>query len=264
MDKFVLVVGANSEIGNEVVKSLIADNYFVFAADKNYENKKFGNLVYLDVDLENDRSIENTKKNILKYTTSLFAIIYVNNYYSFSSLIEVEESDLKISFEKNFFGVYRANKVFWTLLNHRDSKIIIDCSDSSVYPLAPFDGVYSLPKTLLSNYCDVLRRELKSKGINVIKINSNYINNELSKKILDDYLKSADNSKYFYQDMIRLKEINTYNDSNINIADYCNLILGVLRRKRTKSNYFLGSNKFLKLLKGKTISKQDNYFIKYK
>ena len=65
MDKYILITNANSNLGNEIVKKLIAENYIVFAGDASYENKEFGNLIYLNLDPKNKQSLS-LAKNIFK------------------------------------------------------------------------------------------------------------------------------------------------------------------------------------------------------
>lgn len=264
MEKYVLVLGANCSIGNEVVKRLIANNYLVFAADRNVENKEFGNLIYLTMDINNQKSIEQAKKVIFKYTPSLYAIIILNNDYFFDSIVEGEEEKLRESFEKNFWRPYRAIKCLWKIVDPVHGRIINDCSDSGLFSILPFNGYYGLSKHLLSNYSDVLRRELTYKGIKVIKIHSGYIKDEKFELKLAEFHELIEKSPNFSTEINRLKPLILGNrDDDLEILDYSNLILKILKKRKPKKVYKIKLNRKLKMINLLSRNSQDRIYKNY-
>lgn len=65
-NKIVLITGANSGIGNALAEKLIAENYFVIGTSRNgkIENIKSENLFIVELDLTNQKSIENANSII--------------------------------------------------------------------------------------------------------------------------------------------------------------------------------------------------------
>ncbi len=264
MDKFALVTNANNQLGKEVVKKLISENYMVFASDSNYDNKKFGNLIYLNLDPNSSRSIENAKKNILRYTSRLEAIVHLNNYFDFGSMLEIEIEQLEESLKQNFFEVFRINKVMWDLVGYKNGKIIHDCSDVAAFDFAPFNGVYSLAKGMLVHYNDILRKELSARGVDVIRVHTGYVNDEDFEFYKNEYHKTAENSKYFYREMIQLIDLNMSKDSLVSIDDYCDFIAKIVKSRNPQEVYYYSYNKDLKKASKMKERAKDIFYRKFK
>lgn len=264
MEKYVLVLGANCSLGNEIVKRLIANNYLVFAADRNVENKEFGNLIYLAMDINDPKSIEQGKRVILKYTPSLYALIILSNEYSFEAIIEGEEEKLREIFEQNFWRPYRAIKYLWKIVDPVNGRIINDCSDSGLFSILPFNGYYGLSKHLLSNYSDVLRRELVYKGIKVIKIHSGYVKDEKFELKLTEFHELIEKSPNFSNEINRLKPLILGNrDDDLEINDYSQLILKILKKRKPKKVYKIRLNRKLKMINLLSLNSQDRFYRNY-
>lgn len=246
MDKYILITNANSNLGNEIVKKLIAENYIVFAGDASYENKEFGNLIYLHLDPKNKQILSLAKKYIQRFTSKINSIIHLGFYVSYASLVECEAEELEKSFEKNFFSAFKINQEFWDLVELRTGKIIHNCSDVSAFELAPFNGVYSLGKSLLNNYVDILRRELGFRGINVVKIHAGIIKDENFEEIRESYYNASEASKYFYSEISRFIDINIDREALVEIDEYADFVIQIVKQRRTKPVYYLKVNKQLK------------------
>ena len=263
MDKYILITNANTEVGSELIKTLISENYIVIAADANFENKKFGNLIYLTLDGSDYKSLENAKKNIQKYTSNINAIIHITNYVAYSPIIEVDDRDFMDAVDKLFVNIFRTNKVMWSLLNQKNGKIIHDCSDIPINDLVPYNGVVSLNKSLLNNYNDILRRELRFRGINVIKIHTGILKDENYKLLRAKYLKDAEESKLFFSDMSRFVDLNIPKKYTVSVNQYCELIKKIMKTKTPKRVYYLNANKTLKFIKRLPAFLKDMYFKNY-
>ncbi|MCK9470609.1 MAG: SDR family NAD(P)-dependent oxidoreductase [Bacilli bacterium] len=248
MDKYVFITNANSQVGNDLVKKFISENYIVLAGDIGYENKKFGNLIYVNLDTASYKSLDFAKKYIQKYTSKISAIIHLGNYQSFTPLIEAREEEILKSIEDNFMSAFRTNQMLWDLLEVRNGKIIHDCSDVSLYNLMPFNGLYSITKSLLKNYNDVLRRELKNKAINVIRIHTGIIKNEGYDKLIDLYHNESEKSKLFFGEMSRFFGINIPKDETITSFEYSEFIVGIVNTKFPKQAYYFKCSKKLKFI----------------
>lgn len=263
MDKYVFVANANNQIGNEVVKKLISENFIVFAGDISYENKKFGNLIYVNLDTSSYKSLEAAKRYIQKYTSRISAIINLSKYITFSSLIECSEEEILKSIEINFMSAFRTNQVLWDILEQRSGKIIHDCSDVSIYELVPFNGVYSIAKSLLKNYNDVLRRELKDKGVSVIRVHTGLIKDGNYETITDKYHIASEKSKLFFGEMSRFINLNISKNALVNLYEYCDFLVKVVKSKNLKKVYYFNVNKKLRFISRLPNSLKDMYFKSY-
>lgn len=246
MDKYIFITNANSKVGNELAKKFISENYIVFAGDISYENKKFGNLIYINLDPNSYKSLEAAKRYVLKYTSQITAIISLANHYSFSSLLECKEEDMHKAIEENFFCAFKTNQVLWNILDQRIGKIIHDCSDVSLYELMPFNGLYSLSKTLLKNYNDILRRELKEKGIAVVRVHTGFVKDDNYEKLLSEYHRAADESKLMFSEMNRFITLNIPNEGFITPIEYSEFIARVVKFRIPKKAYYFKCSKKLK------------------
>lgn len=263
MDKYVFVANANNKIGSEVVKKLISENFIVFAGDVSYENKKFGNLIYVNLDTSSYKSLETAKRYIQKYTSRIFAIVNISKYITFSPLIECEEEEVLKSIELNFLSAFRTNQVLWDILEQKSGRIIHDCSDVSIYELAPFNGVYSIAKSMLKNYNDVLRRELKEKGISVVRVHTGLIKDDNYENITDSYHKVSEKSKIFFGEMSRFINLNISKGSLVNVYDYCDFLVRVVKSKILKKTYYFKVNKKLRFISMLPRPLRDMYFKGY-
>ena len=145
-------------------------------------------------------------------------------------------------------SAFRTNQMLWDLLEVRNGKIIHDCSDVSLYNLMPFNGLYSITKSLLKNYNDVLRRELKNKAINVIRIHTGIIKNEGYDKLIDLYHNESEKSKLFFGEMSRFFGINIPKDETITSFEYSEFIVGIVNTKFPKQAYYFKCSKKLKFI----------------
>lgn len=237
MDKYVLVTNANSQIGNEIVKKLIAENYIVFAGDDGFEYKEFGNLLYINLDPKSSQSLAYAKKYIQKFTSKLYAIIHLGSYIAYSALVECKINELEESINKNFLYAVRIDQEFWDLIEQRTGKIIHNCADVSLFELAPFNGIFGLSKSLLSNYVDVLRRELSFRGINVVKLHTGLIKDNHFEEIIEKYYKASEDSKYFYSEIGRFINLNIDRTNILDVDEYTTFLVHVVKQKRVKPIY---------------------------
>jgi len=263
MDKYVFILNANNQVGNEVAKKFVSENYIVFAGDPSYENKKFGNLIYVKVDPNSYKSLDFAKKYIQKYTSKISAIIHLTNFYSYSTLIECREEDISKAIDQNFMSAFKTNQVLWTLLEQRSGKIIHDCSDVSLYKHMPFNGLYSLSKTLLKNYNDILRRELREKGITIIRIHTAFIRDDNYENIVSKYHQATEESKLLFSDMNRFFTLNIPNENFITPFEYSEFLVKIVKTKAAKRAYFYKCSKKLKHINNLSPVLRERYLKRY-
>lgn len=134
MTKFAFVTGANKGIGYEIVRQLAERNYHVFLGARNEElgqkavqSLGFSNISFIQVDVSDTQSIQNSKNNILEVTDHLDLLI--NNAgiaLDFGILpSELKLETLRQEFDVNFFGTFQSIQTYLPLVkNSQGGKII--------------------------------------------------------------------------------------------------------------------------------------------
>jgi len=262
MDRYVLVTNASTQLGKELVQRLIVENYLVFACDPTFDNKEFGNLISLNLNPNKLESLKQAKKYIQKCTSKIHAIIHLNSYHAYGAMVEAKEEELKLSLEKNFFEVFRINQEFWDLVEQRSGKIIHDCADVSLFALAPFNGIYSLSKTMLSNYVDILRRELMFRMINVVRVHRGILKDNNFEKIIDKYYNAMDDSKFFYTEINRFFPLNIDKENLVEVLEYTNFLINIINEPKVQPVYYFKINSKLSKINKHSLKKVDKLFRK--
>lgn len=135
MTKFAFVTGANKGIGYEIVRQLAEKNYHVFLGARNEElgNKAveslgYSNISYVQVDISDKQSIENSKNKILEVTDHLDLLI--NNAgiaLDFGILpTELTAETLRKEFDVNFFGTFQMIQTFLPLVKFSQAGKIVN------------------------------------------------------------------------------------------------------------------------------------------
>lgn len=134
MTKFAFVTGANKGIGYEIVRQLAEKNYNVFLGARNEELGKkavqslgYSNISYVQVDISDTQSIQNSKNKILEVTDHLDLLI---NNAGIALDFGILPSELKIEtlrkeLDVNFFGTFQMIQTFLPLVkNSQGGKIV--------------------------------------------------------------------------------------------------------------------------------------------
>ncbi|MFD4708054.1 SDR family NAD(P)-dependent oxidoreductase [Gottfriedia sp. NPDC058432] len=135
MTKYALVTGANKGIGLEVVRQLAEKDYHVFLGARNEElgmeavqNLGFSNVKFIQVDVTNSQSIQDSLNKISKVTDHLDLLInnagIAPDFHILTSEIKLET--LRQAFEVNFFGTFQMIQTFLPLVKKSEGGKIIN------------------------------------------------------------------------------------------------------------------------------------------
>lgn len=135
MTKFAFVTGANKGIGYETVRQLAEKDYHVFLGARNAElgqkavqSLGMSNVSFVQVDISNTQSIQDSVKNILEVTDHLDLLI--NNAgiaLDFNILpSELTVETLRQEFDVNFFGTFQMIQAFLPLVKKAPNGKIIN------------------------------------------------------------------------------------------------------------------------------------------
>ena len=163
--KNVLITGANGGMGHAAAKALAKIGFKVFALDI-IKGKEEENIIPIEADITDIKSVENALKEVKKQTQTLDAIVHFAGVYRLDSLVEMSEERFTGVFDINLFGAYRVNKVFLPMMG-RGGRIIMTSSELAPLTPLPFTGIYAVTKTAVEKYAFSLNMELQLLGISV-------------------------------------------------------------------------------------------------
>ena len=245
--QYILVTGAYGGMGKATVKKLCGQGFTVFALDKKIgEAEK--NVIPIEADITDEKSIKHAVEEVGKITDKLFAIVHYAGIYMLDSLMEMENSDFERIFRINLFGAFLINKAFLPFLR-KGSKIIITTSELAPLDPLPFTGIYAVTKSALDKYAYSLRMELQLIGIPVSVIRAGAVKTEMlgvSTNALDRFCNKTSlykcNAERFKKivDSVEAKSV-----SSEKIADKTLKILG---KKNPAFIYNINRNLLLRLL----------------
>ena len=182
-NKIVLITGANSGIGNALAEKLIAENYFVIGTSRNgkIENIKSENLFVVELDLTNQKSIENA--NLIIRTKFNGIDILVNNAGIAPDLDRTEPDleSLRLTFETNVFGLVSFNETILDLVKKNGKILNISSIMATFNIISEIDSTaYRMSKSALNMYTKTLSARLKDRNISVNSIHPGWVNTKLS------------------------------------------------------------------------------------
>ncbi|MDQ0110334.1 NAD(P)-dependent dehydrogenase (short-subunit alcohol dehydrogenase family) [Chitinophaga terrae (ex Kim and Jung 2007)] len=182
--KFALVTGANKSIGFEVAQQLAQEGIYVYLGSRNLENgaeavanlkaKGLNNVEALQLDITNDESVNNARKEIGRKTNVLDILINNAGIYGGHPQTALESTieQFKAVYDANVYGAVRVTQAFIDLLKKSPAPRIVNVSSSQgsitlhsdpTYKYYDYKGVvYLSSKSALNMYTVVLAYELKN------------------------------------------------------------------------------------------------------
>lgn len=196
--KSVVVTGASSGIGRAIAEQLVEDGFQVFGGVRKEEDAQrlsasLGEAftpVHLDV-TEPD-TIDSASAEVGRTLGEQGLAGVVNNagIARPGPLLHVPTEELRRHFEVNVVGVLQVTRSLVPLLKsdantfHRPGRVV-NISSTSGLVAFPFLGAYSASKHALEALSDVLRRELRFYGIDVVVIEPGNVETPMWDKIPD-------------------------------------------------------------------------------
>lgn len=194
----IVISGAKGGMGSQLIKILLnSGKYRVFACELGAEEVATENYVGINLDVTDEKSLERAKQIVEIYTKELYAVVNLAGIFGMDSIVEGDEDKLRKIFEVNFWGTYRMIRTFLPMLAKNKGRIINMSSELARYSVHPFDGYYALPKIVVDNYSDCLRRECNYFGIKVVKIQSGSFKTNLVSNAGREFDNLQKNTKLF-------------------------------------------------------------------
>lgn len=197
MTKFAFVTGANKGIGYEIVRQLAEKNYHVFLGARNAElgqkavqSLGFSNISFVQVDISDTQSIQNSKNKILEVTDHLDLLI--NNAgiaLDFNILpTELKVETLREEFDVNFFGTFQMIQTFLPLLKKSQGGKIVNVTtdmasqtmfdNGEVHPLNILG--YNSSKTAVNSLTLAFGKEFGTNGPEILGVTPGFTTTDLN------------------------------------------------------------------------------------
>jgi len=199
--KVALITGANKGIGFEVAKILLDKGVSVVIGSRNLEKGKQAakdlrneNVSFVQIDITDEKSIENAKNTISKEYGKLD--ILINNagiWLDFGvPMLEVSMEDIEKTFKVNTFGVIATIKHFLPLIKKSDEGRIVNVSSGlgsltqsadPNYEYYPYKSLaYNTSKSALNALTILFAYELKETNIKINSADPGYCSTDLNGK----------------------------------------------------------------------------------
>lgn len=199
-EKYVLITGVSSGIGNHATHYLIQKGYYVIGSVRKLEDvtkleaQYPNNFSCLQFDVTNLEEVQQAYLKVSKLLGSNRLQGLVNNAgLAIGGPMELMPEDkFRYQMEVNVFAVRNVTNTFLPLLKgHKKEKIkggklIMISSISGIFN-TPFNGAYCISKHAMESLAEIYRRELMMYNIDVVSIQPGPIRSKLWEKNLNKY-----------------------------------------------------------------------------
>ena len=183
--KTILITGANSGIGLELVKESLSKNFSVIGTFRNKENSQelfqlsSNNIKLFEMDVVDEKSVLDVSKNIHNPIDYLICNAGINNGYG--SIFDQDHTHEKMLevLNVNVIGSILTVKHFSKILN-KDAKIILISSIMGVQNHSGSSAtIYRASKAAVNNIMISISEEFKSKKITVASFHPGWVRTDM-------------------------------------------------------------------------------------
>ena len=166
----VLVTGASTGIGRNIVERLAAEGYFVFAGARKdadmEELDAIDNVKAVRLDVTSQEDVDAAVETVKQEGKGLYGLINNAGVAVIGPLSQTPDSDLHFVFGVNIGGVVRVTRAFAPMIVESKGRIMTTGSISGVLS-SPTLGVYSMSKHAVEAFTDSLAGEMAEHGVTV-------------------------------------------------------------------------------------------------
>jgi NAD(P)-dependent dehydrogenase (short-subunit alcohol dehydrogenase family) len=185
--KAILVTGASTGIGRNIVETLAANGHFVYAGARKQADldalSAIENIQGIRLDVTIQGEIDAAVESIKNAGRGLYGLVNNAGVSVSGPLIEIEEDDMQFQMDVNLFGPYRVTKAFAPLIIESEGRITTIGSIAGILS-GVLSGPYSMSKHAVEAYTDALAREMEKFHVHVSVIEpGNYRSSIVSTKL---------------------------------------------------------------------------------
>lgn len=185
--KRVLIFGASSDLGQELIKSLIKRNNVFIVAQynknsdffNNYKNHK--NIFLIKSNLKDKTECKSLCSKIIKKTSKIDSIIFFNGKISCTKIwTKISEKELNEDLQINFLSVFFSMQFLHSYLN-KSAKIVFLSTSSATHGGGDRSFIYGWAKLSLLYLTKSFSKYFAKKKITVNSISPGFINTKFHK-----------------------------------------------------------------------------------
>lgn len=256
--KHILITGASSGIGYELVNQLRIQNVIIWAAVRNTDSvKEFKqsnphNFSSIQMDITSDTDVEKCFLEIEPQIKEDDEFVLINNagVANGGPIEGMSIDEWRYLYEVNVFGLVRVTKTFLPLLR-KTNGLILNIGSISGRIASPFLASYSSSKFAVRAITDSLRREVKDRSVKVVLVEPGPIKTQIWNKSISSSEKSAEQ----YQDIVKQayahqisyfkRTIKKTSLGAMPVQEAAQKIVKIIHSKHPKKYYLIGKNIFL-------------------
>lgn len=239
MVKTVVITGATSGIGKELVKLFSTDSKVFASYRKENLVENIDNVEYFYMDMTNRTSIEDAAKFIKSKTDKIDILINVAGCVVAGPMELIDGDSLREQFEVNTFSHFEFTQKLIPIL--ADSKVI-NISSMSSFGHFPFIGPYGASKRAMDILFNAFAIE-NHKNIQVISIKPGVISTPLWQKSVAKNEKTLSDCSGYEKEMQFMKTNAMKNtDKGLPVEKVADFIYKVSKKKKAKSSYTIGKD----------------------
>lgn len=168
--KAVLVTGASTGIGRNIVERLAAEGYFVFAGARKSKDLEaldaIDNVKAVRLDVTSQEDVDAAVETVKQEGKGLYGLINNAGVAVVGPLSQTPDADLQFVFGVNIGGVVRVTRAFAPMIIESKGRIMTTGSISGILS-SPTLGVYSMSKHAVEAFTDALAGEMAEHGVSV-------------------------------------------------------------------------------------------------
>jgi NAD(P)-dependent dehydrogenase (short-subunit alcohol dehydrogenase family) len=197
MSKFAFVTGGNKGIGYEIVRQLAGKNYHVFLGARDAElgqnavnSLGFSNVTFVQVDISDSESIQDSKHQILEVTDHLDLLV---NNAGIAPDFNIAPSELKLemlrqAFDVNFFGTCQMIQTFLPLVKNSERGKIVNVTTDMASQTRFDNGEaghlnllgYNSSKTAVNSLTLAFGKEFGTNGPEILGVTPGFTSTDLN------------------------------------------------------------------------------------
>ena len=238
MSKIVLITGASSGIGKAIGEFLHNKGYIVYGTSRTPSTIKNSVFPLLALNVKDIVTIKNTIDEIILKHNKIDVVINNAGVGITGPTEEIPTTEIKNSFETNFFGPLEVIKAVLPQMRKQQSGLIINITSVAGYMGLPYRGIYSASKGALELITESLRMEVKQFGINI----TNVAPGDFATNIAAGRFHSAiKNSDYEIPYGKTLEIMNNHVDKGRNPNEMAEAVYRIINTKNPKIHYKVGA-----------------------
>lgn len=270
MEKVALVTGSSSGIGYETSLALAREGYFTYATMRDLKKeaviKKIAEeenlpLKVIELDVDNDDSVQNTVKTIIEEKQRIDVLVNNAGWGIWGTVEDVSIEEFRAQFETNFFSVVRMIQKVAPIMRKQGTGDIVNISSIAGRIGFPVSTAYISSKFAIEGLSESLRYELGPFGIDVIIIEPGVI-----KTNFFDSMKTAKKADDAYKEITEkvISGVKMMAEMGTPPKEVANVIIKSLKEEKPLPRYVVGNDAamFLEAKKMKTDIEFENYLKK--